>query len=286
MRVLVVDDEEVIRDVLGTLLTREGYEVTAAASAGEAVALFEAEPYDVVLLDLMLPDRPGPRRAAGRPPARPRCRRRHRHGVLLDRGRDRGDAAGRVPLHPQALPERGSPPDAPQGRRGAAADRGEPAAARGAVAALRPRPDRREVRRACARSSSSSASPGPSRSTILVEGESGTGKELVARAIHTHSPRSGAPFVTVNSGSMPTDLLESNLFGHVKGAFTGRDRQQEGPLRGRRRRLDLLRRDRHDLDGDAGEAPAGASRRRSSCGSARSTRRRSTRASSPRPTWT
>jgi two-component system response regulator PilR (NtrC family) len=69
---------------------------------------------------------------------------------------------------------------------------------------------------------------GPSRSTILVEGESGTGKELVARAIHTHSPRSGAPFVTVNSGSMPTDLLESNLFGHVRGAFTGAVANKKG----------------------------------------------------------
>jgi DNA-binding NtrC family response regulator len=59
MRVLVVDDEEVIRDVLGTLLTREGYEVTAAASASEATSLFESDPYDVVLLDLMLPDKPG-----------------------------------------------------------------------------------------------------------------------------------------------------------------------------------------------------------------------------------
>jgi two-component system response regulator PilR (NtrC family) len=69
---------------------------------------------------------------------------------------------------------------------------------------------------------------GPARSTILVEGESGTGKELVARAIHTHSPRSGAPFVTVNSGSMPTDLLESNLFGHVRGAFTGAVANKKG----------------------------------------------------------
>jgi len=61
----------------------------------------------------------------------------------------------------------------------------------------------------------------PSRSTILVVGESGTGKELVAKAIHANSPRVDKPFIVVNSGSLPNDLLESNLFGHVKGAFTG-----------------------------------------------------------------
>jgi two-component system response regulator PilR (NtrC family) len=61
----------------------------------------------------------------------------------------------------------------------------------------------------------------PSRSTVLVNGESGTGKELVARALHTNSARADRAFVTVNSGSLPPDLLESNLFGHVKGAFTG-----------------------------------------------------------------
>jgi len=68
----------------------------------------------------------------------------------------------------------------------------------------------------------------PSRSTILIQGESGTGKELVAKAIHTNSPRSDREFVVVNSGSMPSDLLESTLFGHVKGAFTGAVSSKKG----------------------------------------------------------
>jgi len=68
----------------------------------------------------------------------------------------------------------------------------------------------------------------PTRSTILVQGESGTGKELVARAIHQNSNRSNAPFIIVNSGSLPPDLLESHLFGHVKGAFTGAVSHKKG----------------------------------------------------------
>lgn len=68
----------------------------------------------------------------------------------------------------------------------------------------------------------------PSRSTILIQGESGTGKELVAKAIHANSARAEKPFQVVNSGSMPADLLESNLFGHVKGAFTGAVASKKG----------------------------------------------------------
>jgi len=68
----------------------------------------------------------------------------------------------------------------------------------------------------------------PTRSTILIEGESGTGKELVARAIHMNSDRANYPFIIVNSGSLPPDLLESQVFGHVRGAFTGAVSEKQG----------------------------------------------------------
>jgi two-component system response regulator PilR (NtrC family) len=66
------------------------------------------------------------------------------------------------------------------------------------------------------------------RSTVLIVGESGTGKELVAKALHRLSPRAGGPFVTVHSGALPADLLESNLFGHVRGSFTGAVADKKG----------------------------------------------------------
>src|SRR5256885_12479808 len=68
----------------------------------------------------------------------------------------------------------------------------------------------------------------PSRSTVLIQGESGTGKELIAKALHASSPRKDGPFVPVNTGSMPTELLESTLFGHVKGAFTSAIASKKG----------------------------------------------------------
>ena len=68
----------------------------------------------------------------------------------------------------------------------------------------------------------------PSRSTVLIQGESGTGKELIAKAIHQNSPRRDRPFVPVNTGAIPSDLLESSLFGHVKGAFTSAINAKKG----------------------------------------------------------
>ena len=95
---------------------------------------------------------------------------------------------------------------------------------------------------------------GPTRSTVLITGESGTGKELVARALHAAGPDPEGLFLAVNGAAIPHDLLENQLFGHVRGAFTGADRDHAGLFIAAGTGHGLPRRDRRALAVDPGEA--------------------------------
>src|ERR1700726_2527972 len=225
--VLIIEDEAAIRESLETLLELEGYGVASAASADEGLSRIADRSFDLVLLDLALPDRNGIDLLAEIGAHDPQL------SVIMI------TAYGTVENAVKAM------------QAGAANFVQKPwdnekllADVRAAVARHRAEEENIQLKRALKQRYNFEnivgksepmlkifdlvAQVAPSRSTVLLQGESGTGKELIAKAIHLHSTRRDRPFVPVNSGSTPADLLESTLFGHVKGAFTSAVTSKKG----------------------------------------------------------
>ena len=226
-RILVIDDEVDIRESLELLLTSEHYDVELAENATLGLQKFEAGSYDLVLLDLMLPDRSGME-------------------VLGDiRQRDTETpvfmltAYGSIEVAVQALKAKANDYFAKPWDNEKLLIEIDRMIAKGRLErentqlkrALKQRyafPNIVGKSERMIRLLDQVAQVSPSRATILVTGETGTGKELIAKAIHAHSARSEQAFVPVNSGSLPSEMLESLLFGHVKGSFTGAIANRKG----------------------------------------------------------
>jgi len=225
--ILVVDDEVEIREGLELLLTTEGYEVALAATGADGLAQLERAPYDVLLLDVSLPDRNGLellREIRQRDPFLAVILITAYGSIDMARAAFKGGALDYI-TKPWSNDELlAQLAQAIEGRR----LREENVQLKRALKQRYNFPNIIGKSEKMLRVFDLVSQVAPSRSTVLISGESGTGKELIAKAIHSASTRADKSFVPVNSGSIPVDLLESQLFGHVKGAFTSAVASKKG----------------------------------------------------------
>jgi two-component system, NtrC family, response regulator PilR len=226
-RILVVDDERSMRELLAIVLKREGHEVLVAENGRSAIALLEREAVELLISDVRMPDLSGVDVLAAAQRVNPDI-----IGIMITAYASTESAV-------EAL------------RLGAYDYLSKPFNVDELKLKVRKALERRHLqqentllKRALQHSHQFSNIIGrsapmqavfqliqtiaPTTSTVLVSGESGTGKELVARAIHFNSARKDRPFVALNCGALPETLLESELFGHVRGAFTGADSNKKG----------------------------------------------------------
>lgn len=225
--ILIVEDETIIRSALRRLLERNQYQVSEAGSVQEAQERFSIPTFDLIVSDLRLPGAPGTeliKLGQGTPVLIMTSYASLRSAVdsmkmgavdYIAKPFDHDEmlqAVARILRDRQSAEN--AAPDRPASKAGAAADKAIAGNSNGEIGIIGSCPPMQDMY-------SKIRKVAPTDSNVLIQGESGTGKELVARALHNLSKRAKAPMISVNCAAIPETLIESELFGHEKGAFTG-----------------------------------------------------------------